>query len=264
MSEFTTAARVQWRVINAMVHREARSQYGATRLGYLWALIIPMAQIAIFTGIFWSIGRADIFGSDIGSITVFITTGFLSFNLFTNISNQVMSAIDANKALFGYPLIMPFDAMLARLFLSFSTTIFSFIFTLLLLFQFNLWEPDFDSLLSMMGAVLIASSLGFGIGLINSYLLLHFSSYSKTYGILTRPLLFMSGVFYLASDQFPPAILNILSYNPLLHCTEWIRSGFYRQWDSTFVDMEYLLSFTLVVLFVGLLTQRISQKRARE
>lgn len=264
MSEFTTAAKVQWRVVNALLQREARAQYGATRLGYLWALIMPMAQITIFTAIFWSIGRADIFGSDIGSTAAFITTGFLSFNLFTSISSQIMSTISANKALFGYPLVMPFDAMLARLILVSSTSLLSFILTLLLLFLFDFWTPNIDSLLGLMGAISSASLLGFGVGLINSYLVLHFPSYTRTYSIITRPLLFMSGVFYLASDQFPPMVLDILYYNPILHCTEWVRSAFYLEWESTFVDFQYLFFFTTTVLFIGLFTQRISQKRARE
>ena len=264
MNEFTRALRVQWRVVNALLQREARAQYGATRLGYLWALILPMTQTAIFTGIFWSLGRVDAFGSDFGSTATFITTGFLSFNLFTSISTQIMSTIDANKALFGYPLVMPFDAMIARLILILSTSLLSFLLTLLLLFQFDYWKPSLDSPLGLIGAITIVTLLGFGVGLINSYLVLHFPSFTKTYSIITRPLLFMSGVFYLASDQFPPMILDILSYNPLLHCTEWVRSAFYREWESTFIDFYYLLSFTLVVLFIGLLTQRISQKRARE
>lgn len=264
MNEFGQALKVQCRVINALLYREARAQYGATRLGYLWALILPMAQIAVFTGIFWSVGRTDVFGSDIGSTATFITTGFLCFNLFSNISNQVMSSNISNKALFGYPLVMPFDAMVARYILSTATTVFSFVLVLFLIYQFDLWEPNFDSILSLIAAPFIASLLGFGVGLINSYLLLHFPSFSKTYSILSRPLLFMSGVFYLASDRFPPVILNILSYNPVLHCTEWVRSAFYKEWNSNFVDYEYLLQFTLIVVFVGLFTQRISQKRARE
>lgn len=264
MKEVTQALKVQGRVINALLHREARAQYGATKLGYLWALILPMAQIVIFTGIFWSIGRADIFGSDLGSIATFITTGLLSFTLFTNISNRVMNSNTANKALFGYPLVMPLDAMLARFVLSATTTTSSFAFTLLLLYQFNYWEPRLDSLLSLIAAISITALLGFGIGLVNSYLVLLFPSYSKTYSIITRPLLFMSGVFYLASDQFPPMILDILYYNPLLHCTEWVRTAFYKEWDSNFIDFNYLLSVVLIVVSVGLFAQRISQKKARE
>lgn len=264
MKDIVQALKVQMRVVSALLYRETRAQYGSTRLGYLWALILPMAQIAIFSGIFWAIGRGDIFGSDIGNIVTFITTGFLSYTLFTNISNQVMNSNSANKALFGYPLVMPFDAMLSRFILSFVTTVSSYLLILLLLYQFNFWEPRIDSLLALIAATISAALLGFGVGLINSYIILYFPSFSKTYSIITRPLLFMSGTFYLASDRFPPEILNILYFNPLLHCTEWVRSAFFREWDSNFVDFGYLLPVTLSVVFLGLFTQRISQKKARE
>ena len=264
MNDFRQALGVQIRVIKALLYREILAQYGATKMGYLWAIVLPMSQTFILAVIFWGIGRADIFGTDFGSITLFIATGFLSLNLFTGISNQVMNSNNANKALFGYPLVLPFDAMLARVILSTTTTLVSFAATLLLLNQLDFWDPEIDSILRFMGVVSVTALLGLGVGLINSYLVLYFPSFTNIYSIMTRPLLFMSGVFYLASDQLPPTVLNIIYYNPILHCTEWLRSAFYNEWESKFIDYSYLIPFTVITLFIGLLTQRLSQKKARE
>lgn len=264
MNDFRQALGVQIRVIKALLYREVLAQYGATKMGYLWAVILPMSQTFILAVIFWGIGRADIFGTDFGSITLFIATGFLSLNLFTGISNQVMNSNNANKALFGYPLVLPFDAMIARVILSTITTLVSFATTLLLLHQLDFWEPEIDSILRFMAVISVTALLGFGVGLINSYLVLYLPSYTNIYSIMTRPLLFMSGVFYLASDQLPPTVLDIIYYNPILHCTEWLRSAFYNEWESKFTDFNYLIPFTVITLFVGLLTQRLSQKKARE
>jgi len=264
MIDFLRALKVQKRVITALLFREILAQYGATKVGYLWAIVLPMSQTFVMALIFWSIGRADIFGGDFGNIALFIATGFLPFNIFTGLSNQIMQSNIANSALFGYPLVLPFDAMIARLILNSATTLVSFFATLLLLYQLNYWDPEIDSLLRTIGAVTICILLGFGMGLINSYLVLFFPSYPNIFSILTRPLMFMSGVFFLASDQLPPAILNILYYNPLLHCTEWLRSAFYNNWESKFTDFNYLIPFTTITLFLGLLTQRLSNKKARE
>jgi len=264
MNEFLQALRVQKRVITALIFREILAQYGATKVGYLWAIVLPMSQTLVMSLIFWSIGRGDIFGGGFGNITLFIATGFLPLNIFTGLSNQIMQSNVANNALFGYPLVLPFDAMLARLILNTITTLVSFFATLLLLYQLDYWNPEIDSILRTMGAVAVCVLLGFGMGLINAYLVLFFPSYPNVYSILTRPLMFMSGVFFLASDQLPPAILNVLYYNPLLHCTEWLRSAFYNNWESKFTDFNYLFSFTALILFLGLLTQRISNKRSRE
>lgn len=264
MKDFLQALGVQVRVIKALLFREILAQYGATKIGYLWAVLLPMSQTFILSVIFWGIGRGDIFGTDFGSITLFIATGFLPLNLFTSISNQVMNSNNANKALFGYPLVLPFDAMIARLILSTITTLVSFFTTLLLLYQLSFWDPEIDSILRFMSAIAVTVLLGLGVGLINSYLVIYFPSYTNIYSIMTRPLLFLSGVFYLASDQLPPTVLNIIYYNPLLHCTEWLRSGFYNGWESRFVDFSYLIPCTVITLFIGLITQRLSQKRARE
>jgi len=264
MNEFLQALAVQKRVVTALLFREILAQYGATKVGYIWAIILPISQTLVMSVIFWSIGRADIFGGDFGNIALFIATGFLPLNIFTGLSNQIMHSNSANNALFGYPLVLPFDAMLARLILNTITTLISFIVTLLMLYQLNFWDPEIDSVLRTMGAISICVLLGFGMGLINAYLVLFFPSYPNIYSILTRPLMFMSGVFFLASDQLPPSILNVLYYNPLLHCTEWLRSAFYNNWESKFTDFDYLIPFTVITLFLGLLTQRLSNKKSRE
>jgi len=264
MNDFIQALKVQKRVITALLFREILAQYGATKVGYLWAIVLPMSQTLVLAAVFWSVGRLGVFGSDFGSITIFIATGFLPLNIFTGLSKQIMQSNVANKALFGYPLVLPFDAMLARLILSSVTVLLSFIVTLLLLYQLNYWDPEIDSFLRIMGAIFICIILGFGMGLINSFLVMFFPSYPNVYSILTRPLMFISGVFFLASEQLPPSILQVLYYNPLLHCTEWMRSAFYSNWESKFIDYNYLIPFTTIILFLGLLTQRISQKNARE
>lgn len=264
MNDFLQALSVQKRVITALLFREILAQYGAAKVGYLWAIVLPISQTLVMAGIFWSIGRGGIFGGDFGSITLFIATGFLPLNIFTGISTQIMHSNSANTALFGYPLVLPFDAMLARLLLNATTTILSFIVTLIMLYQFDFWDPEIDSVLRTIGAIGVCVVLGFGFGLINSYIILFFPSYPNVYSILTRPLMFISGVFFLASDQLPPAILEVLYYNPLLHCTEWLRSAFYNDWESKFTDFNYLIPFATISLFLGLLAQRISQKKARE
>ena len=264
MNEFLQALRVQKRVITALLFREILAQYGATKVGYLWAIVLPMSQTLVLSLIFWAAGRTGIFGSDFGNIALFIATGFLPLNIFIGLSSQIMQSNAANSALFGYPLVLPFDAMLARMILSTTTTLISFFATLLLLYQLDYWDPDIDSITRTMGAATVAILLGFGMGLINSYLVLFFPSYPNIYGILTRPLMFMSGVFFLASDELPPAILDVLYYNPLLHCTEWLRSGFYSNWESRFVDFNYLIPFTVITLFLGLIMQRISSRKSRE
>ena len=265
MSELTQALKVQKRVVTALIFREILAQYGATKIGYLWALLLPISQTFILAVIFWSVGRGDMFGSDFGSIVLFIATGFLSLNLFVNISNQIMQSNSANRALFGYPLVLPFDAMISRLILTFVTTILSFMTTLLIIFQVGLWSPEIDSILRVTGAIVVISLIGFGVGMVNSFIILILPSYQNIYSIITRPLMFMSGVFYLASDQLiPKPILDILYYNPILHCTEWLRSGFYKNWESKFTDFNYVIPFLVISLFIGLLTQRLSQKKARE
>jgi len=117
---FFQALNVQGKVISALTLRETRSRYGNSKLGFFWALFEPFAHIIVFIGIFSALGRAVPIGESTG---IFILTGIIPWLLYSNIVNNVMGGLKANKALLGYPQVMPMDITLSRVILE-STTLF--------------------------------------------------------------------------------------------------------------------------------------------
>lgn len=65
MQELRQALRVQGRVIYALILREALSKYGKSKIGYLWALVEPVAQVLILVLIFSGLGRQSPVGGDL-------------------------------------------------------------------------------------------------------------------------------------------------------------------------------------------------------
>ena len=61
----------------------------------------------------------------------------------------------------------------------------------------------------------------------------------------------MSGIFFTA-DILPDNIRHFALYNPLLQLNELFRSAFFTEYESNYLDLTYLIGFTLVALFVGL------------
>ncbi|HFD32504.1 MAG TPA: polysialic acid transporter [Gammaproteobacteria bacterium] len=260
MKIFWNAFRVQRRVIFALILRETRTRYGKTRIGYLWALFEPLAHMLIFAAIFSFTGRTSPLG---GSVALLVLTGLFPYNLFSNLSTQLMNAVEANKVLLSYPHVTPFDVMASRTILEVATQMIVFIFVLLILAIQNLWDMQINSFLSMLLVIFVGVALGAGMGLINAVLAFKFPSYANIFGLIMRPMYFLSGIFFVVG-YMSSEIQGIMYYNPVAHLIEWFRSAIYVGYTSEFLDKHYLLHFTLTVLFLGLLLLRLSRHKIRQ
>jgi capsular polysaccharide transport system permease protein len=193
---------------------------------------------------------------------LFILTGIVPWLLYSNIVNKVMAGHDANKALLGYPQVMPMDITISRVILETATLILVMLFFLGLAVYLGA-SIRIDSFLNMLSPMGLLILLATGVGLINAAIIPHYPSYTSIYSALSRPLYFISGVFFTA-DFLSPEAYAMVKYNPLLHLVEWFRTGFYTSFNSNLYDQFYAISFCTGVFAVGLVAERLSSKRARE
>jgi len=257
--EFFQALSVQGRVISALTLRETRSRYGSSKLGYFWALFEPFAHVMVFIGIFSALDRASPLGKSIG---LFILTGIIPWLLYSNIVSKVMAGSEANKALLGYPQVMPMDIAISRVILETVTLVLVMLIFLGLAVYLDV-SIRIDSFLQMMSAAGLIILFATGIGLINGAIIQRYPSYRNIYSALSRPLYFVSGVFFTA-DFLSPEAYNMVQYNPLIHLIEWFRSGFYTSFDSNLYNPYYAISVCLGIFIMGLIAERMSSKKARQ
>ena len=165
-----------------------------------------------------------------------------------------MSSINANKALLLYPIVTPLSAVAARLILITSTyLLIMFLFYSGLIFFKLADSPAYPIQLSF--AFLSIISLGLGLGLINISLMSIWSEWRFVWQIIHRPLFFISGIFFIPS-LLPERVLDFLKWNPVLHTIEWVRHAYYPNYDSRVLDINYLLSFSISLIFIGLFLER--------
>lgn len=261
MIDFFKALGVQSRVVGALVYRETITRVGNNKAGILSALGAPLSQILLLSLLFTIIGRNNPIG---GSIVLFLATAVIPYNFCVLMATQIMTSSQQSKSLMTHTLITPFDTILANLIIESSILLIAGTIIFAGVAYFGFWDLTYDSLIGIEMVIVASIILGFSIGLMNAALASRFSFYPKIWTLLTRPLFFMSGIFYIASERFPPEAMAVLYYNPILHITEWSRSAFYRTWESTFVDFNYLTWFILTSLFIGMSSQRLMQEQTRE
>jgi capsular polysaccharide transport system permease protein len=260
-NRWVDAFHLQLRVIAALVRRETRVHFGESRLGYLWAVIEPLAHLAVLMFIFvYIFHRQAPIG---GSIVVFFLSGLIPYFMYLRIASYLTGAVSGNRALLNLPPVKPIDVLIARGILEAATYFFVSVIIFGGLVIFGNRDAIPSDPLSVVEATVVCFMLGLGIGMINSVISLFVSNWGLLFGLLSTPVYFLSGIFFMVSEM-PPVYRPYLLYNPFLHLVEWYRTGFYQNYDTGYLDRSYVLHFAVGVLVVGLGLIRICRRKILE
>ena len=244
----------------SMILREMRSKFGEQKLSYAWALLEPLGWVLMMSTIFMAMGsHAPPLGD---SFLLFFTTGLVPFSAFKDTSNVVRNAVKQNKPLLFFPIIKPIDTFVSRAVLEALTQVAVFA---LIIGSYSFIHQDLPRAdwLNVAIPFLLLAILGFNVGIINCVITAHFKAWEKIWGVLSRPLFILSGIFYVA-DSLPVQARNVLWWNPMMHCVEWLRTGFFPGFHSNFLDLHYVFATTFGGLFIALALERIFRNKILE
>jgi capsular polysaccharide transport system permease protein len=246
-----------WRdVIFALFVREIRTSFN-DRLGLAWAVVNPLVFIFALS---YMRGRMD--GGDTHSVPTFefMMYGMLYIQLFLDVLTNCASAIKKNKALFAFRQVQPISSFLATGAFYFLVKLAVYILVLVIMYFLGMDFRIDDPLFIIINAIalwLIAMSLGMLIAITQCYV----PEVSKIQSVLTRPLFFISGVFFSMQDV-PREYWHYLDWNPILHAIELSRHAAYSTYSSEAVSEFYLFGSALVFTFFALSVYHISWKQA--
>lgn len=236
------------RTVLALMLREMSTTYGRTPGGYLWAVLEPVAAIALMSVVFAAALRSPSLGTSFG---LFYATAFLPFTLYNQVQRKVGGSLRFSRQLLRYPGVRYIDAVLARFLLNVLTHV-AVAFLLLSAIMIGFRIQTILDLQAIVSAFALAALLGLGLGTLNCFLMARFPVWDSIWGIVTTPMFIISGIFYILED-IPEPFRSILWYNPLIHITGLMRTGFYPTYDATYVSTLYVAVFGLVTLVLGII-----------
>lgn len=222
------------------------TRYGRSPGGYAWAVLEPLGGIIVLGFGFSLLVRSPPLGT---SFLLFFATGVLIFSIYVNLSSLIGRSINFSRALLFYPAVTWVDTVTARFILTLLTDTCVMIILLTGL-VITLDSRSVLEFMPMVQAVALTALLGLGVGMINCVLFGLFDVWMQIWSIIMRPLMIVSGVLFLY-ESMPPLLQNILWYNPLLHVTGLMRSGFYNNYEADYVSLSYVLSVSFVCIFLG-------------
>ncbi len=235
------------RTIMALILREMSTRYGQNPGGCIWAVLEPLGAIFILSYGFSLMMRSPSLGS---SFLLFYSTGYLPFNLYQSISSAVGRGISFSKPLLQYPAVTWLDAIIARFLLNLLTSalVTYLLMTGILASTDTRVVLDFQPIVA---AMCLAAMLGLGIGTLNCALSGIYPTWDIIWGILTRPLFILSAVLYIMED-LPSSAQAVLWWNPIVHITGLMRIGFFPTYQPQYISATFVMSVSLITLFIGL------------
>jgi capsular polysaccharide transport system permease protein len=246
-----------WRdVIFALFVREIRTGFN-DKFGIAWAVIQPVAFIFLLAFL-----RGIIDGADTHTIPTFtfMAIGILFIQSFLQTMGGSAKAIGKNKALFAFRQVQPISAVLAGALFEILVKIFVIIGIIIIMYFMGM-ELHISNPLLFLACFVLLWIFAIALGLLFGIAELFVSEIGKVRGLLTRPMFFISGVFFSLQD-IPREYWHFLDWNPVLHAIELTRYAVYSTYGSEGVSLQYLSGTVLVFSFFSLAVYHISWKQA--
>lgn len=239
------------RTVVALILREIGSSHGRSALGYLWSVIEPVLTILVLTVMFSILSRTPPLGQ---SFPLFYASGLLPFMLFNEVAGKVASAVNFSKPLLAFPGVTYLDALLARFLLAVLTKVVIYAIVLIgVIFIYDV-DPFFQYEYIVLGLVL-AMLLAFSLGVINCLLFRFFPIWHTLWGMINRPLMFVSGIILLV-EHIPHPYQEWLTWNPLVHVVAITRMGLYPTYAPGYVSFTYIIAIIAFSIPIGLFMMR--------
>jgi capsular polysaccharide transport system permease protein len=243
-------------VIFALFAREIRTGFN-DKFGLSWAVVNPIVFIFVLSFI-----RGRLSGGETHTIPTFtfMAIGILLIQSFLQTMGGSARSIGKNKALYAFRQVQPISAVFAGSLFQLLIKLFVIVGIIIIMYFMGMELTISYPLLFLVCFFLLwifAVSLGLLFGIAELFI----KEIGKVRELFTRPLFFISGVFFSLQD-FPKEYWRYLDWNPILHAIELTRYAVYSTYGKEGVSLEYLFGTTLVFSFFSLAVYHISWKQA--
>lgn len=240
-----------WRNVAALILREIATSHGRAPGGYLWAVIEPVAGIALLSAVF----AVALHNPGLGvTFPLFYATGMLPFTMFTQLVTKLAQSLTFSRPLLSFPGVNWREALVARFVLNLGTQLmvsYLVLAGILTLFRTRA-ILDFGAIFE---AYALCALLALGIGTLNCLLQGLFQVWTHVWSIIMRPMFIISSIFFLF-ESVPQPWRDWLWWNPMVHVVGILRRGVYPGYDAGWASPSYVALVGLVCLAFGLLFLR--------
>jgi lipopolysaccharide transport system permease protein len=230
----------------SLAWRDVRVKYAQTYIGFLWALINPIVNLAILGFVFGKIATVNTQGVP---HLLFTAAGLVTWTYFSTLISQAGSSIVAAQAMIKkiyFPrLIIPASKAISGL------IDFVIILICLVILMIYYEVPPSSNVIFLPFFIVVIIVAGLGGGILISALTSRYRDFSFIVPLLTRLGMFITPIGY-SSSSVPEEWKYLYFLNPLAGVVEGFR---WCLFDHTTLEpyMLYSISLVFILLAIGLL-----------
>lgn len=205
-----------WFLITQLISRDFKVKYKRSVLGILWSLLNPLLTMTVMTIVFSQMFRFNVPGTN---YIVYLMTGIIMFNYFSQASNAAMASVVENFTLINKVYIPKYIFPIAKcLFvgIDFLLTLIPW-FIIILLTQIGLGTyPCSINIYYLLLPIIFLCLFLFtvGMGLLLSCISVFLRDVFHIYGIVLTLWNYLTPIFY-SVDMLPEVLKTLMKFNPL-------------------------------------------------
>lgn len=240
-------------LLSRLVKRDFIQKYKKTAFGIIWSILNPLCELFILTFVF-----KNIFGRTAPHYTIYIITGVLTFNYYSNATTHGMDSFLYNANIINK---IKLPMWLFPLSKNISATINFLITCLIMVVLMVLDRITFTwNLLLLAYPFLLMFFFNFGLSLILSSMYVFFKDVSYFYHIFNRLLYFCCAIFW-TTDRFPEHVKKLLRFNPIYDFILYNRTVIIY---GVIPDLQLhliMLAYTIGVFAIGMIVYHCNKNK---
>ena len=231
-------------LLNELVSRDIKIKYRRSVLGVLWTLLNPLLMMIVLSVVF-----SNLFKFDVENFPLYLLSGQIVFNFYSESTSSAMSSITGNAALIKKVYVPKYLFVFSRIFSSFINLMASYT-ALILVMIATRSELHWTVILSIVPLLLLVM-FSLGVGMILSAITVKFRDIMHLYTVFLTALMYLTPVIYPMS-MLPGWVYKIVSINPITMIMTMFRNVVIYNSIPTLLQFMVPLVIVILTLFLGL------------
>lgn len=253
-------------LLRHFVRQDLVDKHAGSALGALWTLLLPLANILIFTLVFSRImgARLESLGMDyLGqySYSIYLIAGLLAWNTFAATLTRITQVFHEKAGLItkvNMPLLsLPLYIVISETIVYLVSMGFFALFLLAVDFQWTLhglWLPVI---------FLVQQLLAYALGLLAAIFSVFLRDITTLAGIITQLWFWLTPIVYVI-NILPPEWERVFQLNPLFHTIGALRDALILGQTPNLAALGWVLALGLLLLASGLIIGRHLERDIRD
>lgn len=225
-------------LLRELIARDIKFKYRKSILGVFWTILNPLLMMIVLSIVF-----SNLFKFDIENFPVYLLSGQLIFNFYSESTTNAMSSILSNGPLIKKIYVPKYMFVLARIFSSTINLLASFTALICVMLATRV-ELHYTILLAPIPLIFIVL-FSLGIGLILSAITVKFRDVMHLYSVFVTALMYLTPVIYPMSI-LPEWLKTIVMLNPVTNILMMFRDV------MLYNSLPSIMSIIIAIIEVGI------------